>query len=269
MSTVLLYDAGMETFSTRYGPWAVVAGASEGLGAAFAESLAKRSVNVVLVARRKMPLEELAARLVNRYHIQVSTVVLDLGDSDRLQEFVDTLDLSVGMLVYNAAYAPVGQFAERPVDDLRRVIDVNVTAPLLLSRLLAPGMLARGRGGIVLMSSLAGTQGSPGIATYAASKSFNAILAEGLWQELRLGGIDVIASRAGAIRTPGYLAQGIKEAPGTLDAADVAEQTLKALGHGPGVVPGRINKLAHFVLSRLVPRKVAVAVMASNTRDLT
>src|SRR6202042_799627 len=120
-----------------------------------------------------------------------------------------------------------------------RATEVNVRAPLLLTKLLSGPMIERARGGIVLMSSLAGSQGSPNIAAYAATKSFNAVLAEGLWKELKPRGVDVLACMAGAILTPGYReAEGAKPAPGTLEAKDVAEQTLNALGKGPIIVPG-------------------------------
>jgi hypothetical protein len=129
-------------------------------------------------------------------------------------------------------------------------------------------MATRGRGAIVLMSSMAGFQGSPRIATYAASKAFNTILGEGLWRELRPRGVDVLVSCAGAIRTPGYLKTVAKDAPGTLDPAVVAMRTLDALGHGPTVVPGAANQVARFVLGRILSRRAAVALMASSTRDL-
>ena len=120
------------------------------------------------------------------------------------------------------------------------------------------------------MSSLAGSQGSPNLAAYAATKSFNAILAEGLWKELKPRGVDVLACMAGAILTPGYReAESSKPAPGTLEAKDVAEQTLNALGKGPIVVPGAVNKLARFVLMRLFSRRAAIAIMAKNTGGLS
>ena len=129
------------------------------------------------------------------------------------------LDASIGLLVYDAAYAPIGRFDDATADQLAQATAVNVRAPLLLTKLLSAPMIERGRGGIVLMSSLAGSQGSPNIATYAATKSFNTILAEGLWKELKPRGVDVLACVAGAILTPGYQqAESAKPAPGTLDA---------------------------------------------------
>ena len=120
------------------------------------------------------------------------------------------------------------------------------------------------------MSSLAGSQGSPNLAAYAATKSFNAILAEGLWNELKPRGVDVLACVAGAIRTPGYeQAEGGKPAPGTLEARQVAERTLGALGKGPVFVPGALNKVARFALMRLASRRAAVGIMSKNTGGLS
>ena len=180
-----------------------------------------------------------------------------------------TADIEIGLAVYNAAYAPVGDFVSRPMDDLLHVVDVNVRGPLVFARTLAPKMVARGRGGLVLMSSLAGYQGAPRIATYAASKAFNIVLGESLWRELRPRGVDVVVSTAGAIRTPGYAATAGKDAPGTLDADVVANATLDALGRGPVVVPGAVNRLARFVLGRLLPRRTAIDIFARSTKELS
>jgi uncharacterized protein len=257
-------------FPQRYGAWAVIAGASEGLGAAFAEALAARGVNLLLVARRLAPLDELAARLRAARGVEVKTVACDLADPGFMDVLTrESAGLELGVAIYNAAYAPVGAVLERPLDDLLRVIDVNVRGPLCFARGLAPQMVARGRGALVLMSSLAGFQGSPRLATYAATKAFNRVLGEGLWGELGPSGVDVVVSCAGAIRTPGFLKAARRDAPGTLDASDVAEQTLAALGGGPVVVPGAVNKLASMVVGRLLPRGSAVAVMRASTRGLT
>ena len=257
-------------FQHRYGPWAVVAGASEGLGAAFAESLASRGINLVLVARRAEPLAACAEQLRSRYGVDVIDQPLDLSDLSATVAFARNLSQDIGLLVYNAAYSAVGYFAEVDLADLQKILAVNTQAPLTLVRELAPGLLTRGRGGVVLMSSLSGNQGSANIATYAASKSFNTVLAEGLWQEFGERGVDVVASCAGAIRTPGYQsAESGAEAPGIMDPADVAEETLDALGKSPVVVPGRTNTLAQFLMRRMLPRKTAIRLMSKNTRGLS
>jgi short-subunit dehydrogenase len=257
-------------FVTRYGPWATVAGASEGLGAAFAAGLAARGMNLLLLARRADLLDEVALRIREERGVEVRCLSADVADPGVAGALSDAAsDLEIGVLVYNAAYSPIGNFLDLPQEELLQVIDVNVRAPIVFVRTLVPAMLERRRGAVVLMSSLAGMQGSPRIATYAASKAFNTILAEGLWGELRQHGIDVLTTCAGAIRTPNYAETAVHEAPGTLDPTDVAEQTLAALGRGPRVVPGLLNRLASFLTGRVLTRRAAVRLMAANTKNLT
>jgi short-subunit dehydrogenase len=257
-------------FQDTYGPYALVAGGSVGLGAAFAEAIARRGVNLVVIARNEDRLKATAARIATTYGVDVIPLAADIADWDDVKRRVGALDVEIGLLVYDAAFAPIGRFEDTSEDDLALAVAVNVRAPLLLTRSLVAPMIERGRGGVVLMSSLAGAQGSPNLAAYAATKSFNAILAEGLWRELRPRGVDVLACVAGAIRTPGYeAAEKAKPAPGTLDACTVAERTLNALGRGPIVVPGATNKLGRCVMTRLLPRRAAVAIMARNTGSLS
>jgi hypothetical protein len=260
----------MHDFKSKYGPWAIVAGASDGLGAAFAEELAKRGLNLILIARRLEKLEVLSNYLRKKYQIEIKYHSIDLADFAQTKDFVSRVGTNTGLLVYNAAYSPIDYFGNISEENLIRIVDVNIKAPLLLSKLVLPQMIEKGKGGIVLMSSLAGAQGSPKIATYAASKAFNAILAEGIWYELKNHGIDVIATCAGAITTPGYKnAQNTKDAPGTLNANKVAEKTLNALGKGPTIVPGLTNKMARFFMGRLFPRKLAISIMGNNTKYLS
>ncbi|MCL2443683.1 MAG: SDR family NAD(P)-dependent oxidoreductase [Treponema sp.] len=257
-------------FWKKYGPYALVAGGSNGLGAAFAESLASRGMNLVLLAREKERLEVTAGRIKEKYSVDVLPFAVDLADYDKVKDIITGINVSIGLLVYNAAYAPIGLFENTNEEQLSMAAAVNVKTPLLLSKLLSAPMIQNQRGGIVLMSSLAGAQGSPKLAAYAATKSFNAILAEGLWKELRPHGVDVIGCCAGAILTPGYQqAEKTKQAPGTLKAIDVAEQTLKALGKGPVIIPGFVNKLARFVLTRIMSRKAAINIMSKNTGGLS
>jgi short-subunit dehydrogenase len=262
-------------FREKYGPYALVAGGSDGLGAAYAEALAQRGLNLVLMAREKKRLEATANRLKEKYSVDVITFAVDLADYEKAKSLIAGLGLksvkvSIGLLVYNAAFAPIGLFENTGEEHLSLAAAVNVRAPLLLARLLSAPMIQNQRGGIVLMSSLAGAQGSPKLATYAATKAFNAVLAEGLWKELKPHGIDVIGCCAGAILTPGYQqAEQSKTAPGTLAACDVAEQTLKALGKGPIVIPGGVNKIARFVLTRLLTKRAAIGIMSKNTGGLS
>jgi hypothetical protein len=253
-----------------YGPWAVVAGASEGIGAAFADELARAGLNVVLAARRPAPLDALATRLRDTRRVEARTVAADLATSDGLDALTDACgDIAVGLVVVNAAYAPIGRFLDRDEDDLRRVVELNCATPVRLARRFAPAMVERGRGGLVIMSSLAGQQGSPGIVTYAATKAFGAVLAEGLWAELRGSGVDVVACVAGAVLTPGLAQAKQRRAPGTVTADVVATTALRALGHGPRAVPGGLMKFSSVLMSRLIPKRAAIAVIAKASSDLS
>ncbi len=259
----------MTEFAARYGTHAVVAGASEGLGAAFAHAIASRGVGLVLVARRADALAAVADDISKAHEVDVRVVVCDLADASFTDAIAGvTKDIEIGLGIYNAAYSFIAPLLERPLEDALRVVDVNCRGPLRFVHALAPAMVERKRGGIVLMSSLAGFQGGPRLATYAASKAFNIVLGESLWSELSPKGVDVLVACPGAVRTPNYLKTTSKEAPGTLDALDVAARTLDALGSGPTFVPGAVNKLARFFLGRLLSRGAAVGVMAKNTSDL-
>ena len=226
-------------------------------------------MNLVLIARQEERLKATADRLEAKYGIKVISVAADLADFSTAKPKIDALQVPIGLLVYNAAFAPIGSFETRAEADLALAAAVNVQTPLLLVKALSGPMIQRKKGGIVLMSSLVGLQGSPNLTTYAATKSFNTTLGEGLWRELRPHGIDVLTCCAGAILTPGYQgAQSGKTAPGTLGPQVVAEKTLRALGRGPVYVPGATNKVFRFIISRVLSRRAAIRLMANNTGDL-
>jgi len=267
----------MRAFGDRFGPWALVAGASEGLGAAFAHALAGRGLNLVLLDRRAALLEALADDLRANAGVEVHTLALDLGGADlapRLEAV--TADLEVGLVIYNAAHSVVEPFLDQPLSQHLRAVEVNCRGPLVLAHLFGPGMRARARGGLLLMSSLAGLQGSALIATYAATKAFNTVLAESLFDELRHAGVTVLACQAGATRTPGYIDSAPRRAgldrvlAQEQEPGQVVQEALAALARGEGgaMIPGRGNRLAAQVMRRLLPRRLAVALMGSATRRL-
>lgn len=256
-------------FRARYGRWALIAGASEGLGAAFAEELGAQGLDLVLLARRADKLEAVAAQVRARCGVAVHTAAVDLAAADlREQVRAAVGDREVGLLVYNAAHSTIGPFLEQPVEALTRTIDVNCRGPVILAHELGRAMAARRRGGIVLMASLAGTQGSALLATYAASKAFDLVLAEALWAELREAGVDVLACRAGATRTPNYLQTKPRASAPAMEPEEVVREALGALGRGPSVVTGVTNRLAAFVLGRVLPRRAAVALMARQMKKM-
>ena len=141
-------------------------------------------------------------------------------------------------------------------------------SPLALAHRLGAPMARRGRGGILLMTSLAGSQGNPLLASYAASKAFDLVLAEGLWEELGARGVDVVACRAGATRTEGFEASRPRRRVPLLEAAAVARAAVDALGRGPSAVPGALNRIAAFAFGRLLPRRTSIRIMGRATRRL-
>ena len=257
-------------FRERYGPWAVVAGASAGLGEEYARQLAARGLHVALVARRGELANALATDLAKQYGVETRVIALDLAQADAADVVArETAGLEVGLLVYNAALSAIGPFLERTLEDHLREVETNCRAPLMLAHTLGRDMAARGRGGIVLMSSLSATMGSALIANYAATKAYNLVLAEGLWEELRTRGVDVMACCPSAVTTPGYLASApAKTQPGTMTAQAVVAETLAALGTTPSFIPGRSNRLSAFALRRLMPRTMTIQVMGRVMRGM-
>ncbi len=227
----------------------------------------------MLAARSQQALSALAARLEETYPIQVIPLQLDLADESAAQSLNQAaLNLDVGLLVYNAAYSATGAFFKEPLAGHLKELNTNCRTPLALVYLLGERMLNRGRGGIILMSSLSAAQGSAYISNYAATKAYARILAEGLWEELREKGIRVIASSPGAVSTPNYeqsLEEGVQKPPASATSPEtVARETLKALGKGPGVVPGRGYRLAAFMMERVLPRSIAIRLMGRVLRNM-
>lgn len=260
-------------FADRYGKWAIVAGASEGLGAEYARQLASRGVHLVLIARRKELLQSLAAQLSARYGTRTKLLDLDLSAPDAAERIVQkTMDLDLGLLVYNAAYSAVGPFLDRSMDEHMREVHTNIHSPLKLVYLLSQRFHTRGRGGILLMASLSAFQGSPYISTYAATKAFNIVLAESLWEEWRIRNVDVLVCISGAVKTPNYVSSQTRTTRGlgdrTLSPEQCVEEALAALGKQPYIIPGRMNRVASFVMRYLVPRTLAIKFMGRTLREM-
>jgi uncharacterized protein len=253
-------------FLARYGPWALVAGASEGIGASFARALAARGLNLVLLARRAGPLESLAAELSRRHGVQTRVLLLDLT-SPRLHAMVaeGTKDLEVGLVVCNAALSLMSGFVELELDDVLRSVDMNVRAPLVLTHLFGRRMAERGRGGLVFMSSVAGMIGAPYSATYAGSKAFALGFGDSLWAELEPRGVDVVTCVAGPTETPTYAQVRTSSFPPAMNPDHVVSAALGALGKGPRVVPGLFNRLTTWLLAPL-PRTTSLRMIAAQTK---
>ena len=259
------------TFCERYGPWALVAGASDGIGECFARAIAARGVSPLLLARREPKLAELAAELRARHGVDARTIAVDLTAPDLDARVAQaTRDLEVGLLVYNAgAVHGARAFHDLPVEHAQGLVALNCTGPLLLVHRLGSAMRARGRGGIVLMGSMIAFSGSAWVATYAATKAFLRILAEGLWHELRPHGVDVLGAVAGATRTPSMLASspGFADYPGAMDPDEVARGALAFLGRGPLWVAGAANRATAKALCP-VPRIPVINAMSEASASI-
>lgn len=272
MSYKLSKSSDRHRFREQYGPWAIVGGASEGIGEAFCHHLAMCGINLIMVARRKGPLDDLAATLTEQFDVQIETVSADLSRESIVEELADTVgDKVIGLLVYNAAASTVGEFLKTDVASKLTSIKVNCQGPVLLSQAYGAEMAERGKGGIVLMSSMSAFQGAGMVATYAATKAFMLILGEGLWEEMKPRGVDVIVCVAGATNTPNFLEdtpvdKRAKGFPGSPDA--VAKKALEQLGAGPVTIPGALNNIAAGMLQKLMSRKQAVKFFSAKTREM-
>ena len=232
-----------------YGEWALVTGASAGIGAAFARKLAAQSVNVVLVARRADRLEALAAELRER-HVVPEDLERD-GAAERLLEWVR--DLEIGILVNNAGFSTVGRFERVAREKILGMIRVNCLAVAALTHAFLPAMQARRRGAVIIVSSVAGYQPLGFAATYGATKAFDLMLGEALWAENRSTGVDVLALSPGPVETEFQAVAGESPHPGATPES-VVDAALAALGKKPSVIVGGLNKARTWSL-RLAPRK--------------
>src|SRR5690242_4367915 len=207
-----------DEFAQRYGRWAVIAGASEGVGASLADQLAARGLDLVLIARNQALLDEVAAGVRQRHHVDARAVPLDLTVPDISERVADATDgLEVGLVVYNAGAANrTVEFLDDSFDDSLRQIKLACVGPVALARHFAPAMRERGRGGIVLVSSLACLAGASLLAVYSAVKAFNVNLAEGLWAELRPFGVDVCCTPLGMTYTEAFQRLRVPYDPDTM-----------------------------------------------------
>lgn len=253
----------------RYGPCAVVTGASDGIGRAFAQHLAEAGLDLVLVARRRVMLEELAASLTRAHGIVAHVVDADLGQPAGVDAVLDaTRDLPVGLLVAAAGFGTSGPLAEARIADELAMVDVNCRAVLALCHGYGGRMARQRRGGIVLMSSLLAFQGVPRAAGYAATKAFVQTLAEGLRVELAPSGVDVVAAAPGPVRS-GFAARANMRMgmAGTPDV--VARATLAALGRRGTVRPGWLAKALEaslVFLPRVARARILARVMTGMTK---
>ena len=246
-------------FRTKYGPWALVTGSSSGIGEEFARQLAGMQLNLVLVARRKEALDELAQELENQYGVSTRTVRADLSDPESIPT-IDraTQDIEIGLLVSNAGEGSPGAFLKHDPDQEARLIYLNTTAHMRLSHLFGSKMSQQSRGGIILTSSVGAYQAMPYMASYSAAKAYILNFGEALHVELKRHGVDVTVLVPGPTHTSAMNWEGMKEPSGPplmwMKSEDVVEAALNSLGRAPSITPGATNKLMSNISRRLMSR---------------
>lgn len=256
-------------FAHQYGPWAVVTGASSGIGRAFAELLAARGLNLLLVARRADRLQELAAQLSQQHAVEVVPCPIDLQQAEAVEQLMTACgDRDVGLLVSNAGFGLKGAHEDNPPQRMDQMLMVNCRAPMQLTHAFIPHLRKRGSGGILLTSSVEALMGFPYSSAYAASKAFVNSLAEGLWGELQPEGIDVLALCPGSTDTEALELQGIDKSKldGMMLPREVAEQALQALPEGPVFIAGDSNRQTFSGIAAM-PRREALLMMGDNMKQ--
>lgn len=256
-------------FKDKYGPWALVAGGADGIGSAYASYIAERGLDLVIVDREREKLQQRCRALEADHGVTCLAVHADLANRAILDIVIDAVaGREVGLLVYNAALADVGPFY-KPDSGLDYELDkaqVNMLSPLALLYHFARPMLARERGGIVLMSSGSGLQGSPYYSHYAATKAYSIILAESLWYEFKPYHVDVLACIAGMTLSPG-VAAAVERGEGQHSVyqtpEEVVGEAMAALGKEPSHICGMHNRDNQALLHSL-PREQAVSAIAKH-----
>lgn len=256
-------------FAQRYGTWAVVTGASTGIGAALARGVAARGVNTLLVARREDLLEKLSNELSSSFGIESRTLALDLATHDSTYQLIAaTTDLDVGLLIAAAGFGTSGNFLTSDIETELEMISVNCSAVCAHTYYFGRRFSERGRGGIVLLSSIVGFQGMPFAANYAATKAYVQSLGEGLSRELRPAGVDVLTV------APGPTASGFADRAGMkMNGADTPAQLvnpiLNSLGKRATLLPSIRSKVLRRGVLTMPSRSGRVWIMGNIMKSMT
>ena len=252
----------------KYGPWAVVTGASSGIGLELAQRLAEAGLNLVINARRADELEKIAQLLIATNGVDVRVVAADVSEPAGVQKLIDqTADLDIGLLVASAGYGTSGWFTESNLTEEIGMLRVNCEAVLALTHHYSKRFTGNKRGGIILLSSLVAFQGVPFSANYAATKAYVQSLAEALAIELKPNGVDVLSAAPGPVKS-GFEQRANMKMNMSLTPTQVGIPILQALGRQTTVLPGFLTKFLVYSL-RTVPRWGKVRIMKQVMGDMT
>ncbi len=250
-----------KTFIEKYGSWALVTGASSGIGKALALEAAERGLNIILAARDRRKLEETSAYIQKRFSVQVKNFSADLSTEAGINILIkETHADDIGFLILSAGIESDGPFVGASLEKEKKVIDLNVTSTVVLAHHFAKRMAEKKRGGILFISSLVGHIPSPYFATYAATKSFVLSFGISLYAELKTSGVDVSVLSPGVTETAMYEQMGVdwsKTPVKTMPAEDVAAEAFRHFGKKLSIIPGSQNRLVAFLTKKFLPLSVA------------
>lgn len=249
----------------RYGPWAFIAGGSEGIGAGIGNTLASQGINICMVARNESALRKQQQFLESNFGIEVVAATMDLSDPDACGEIVElTSNLDIGFFAYVASTGPLGGYLDNSPERHRRALQVNVNLLHELTYHFSAGMKARGSGGVILCSSMASLNAFPFNAQYAANKAYTRILGEALWFEFKALNIDVLTLIISEVATPALLRSGSELQGGskTLQPSQVVDEAFSAIGKVPSLITGRKNRITAVITKYFIPKKIMMNILA-------
>jgi short-subunit dehydrogenase len=250
------------SFKEKYGSWAIITGASSGLGVEFAHQLAEKGLNLVLVARREELMVELAEKIQSKYPVEVRIIALDLAKEGFYNELAEkTSDLDIGLIVNNAGMNIEGHFYRGDLDRNIQMIRLNMEAPFTIAYEMGKKFIERGKGGIIFTASSSSFQATPYLSHYGATKAYLLSLAESMNYEFKDKGVDVIALCPGM--TESEMTKGMKGNPIVMKAAPVVKLAIDNLGKQAYVVPGLGNKIQAFMTQRVLGRDLSRVITGS------
>lgn len=251
----------MKNLNRKYGDWALITGASSGIGHEFAQQLAASGLNLIMIARNGQVLQQRADALKAKYRIETLTIATDLTQEGAVEQLhADVAAQDIGLVVMNAGAESTGHFTKVPLANHTQLETLNISVPMQMSRLFGEDLVARKRGGLIFLSSLFGYQGVPLVANYAASKAYILALGEALNVEMKPHNVDVLVLSPGLTKTQmsENMPINFNKVPMlTSTPAKVVKSALKALGHKATIVPGLLNKIYAWE-NRFIPRTFPV-----------
>lgn len=252
----------------KYGKWALITGASSGIGEEFARKFSELGFNLIILARRFDRLQNLKTELEQKNNIEVIPLEVDLANESFIDKLIPIISQKeIGILVNNAGFGYRKDFINSDVETDVKMIKVNCIATTILTHHVLPQMIDRKKGALIFLGSLVAFQPTPTTAVYAATKAFDAFFGDALWYELKKYNIDVVTINPGGTETEFHKVAKSTIGPFPRTSQQVVESTLKALGKKPSAIDGFFNKILAFS-SRIISRKLTITLAGKISENL-